>query len=105
MNDGRPTRYHTADYLQPFNCGMLWIYILYTLASDHYTIFQERAQHLAGEINSEGSLDDWNASLGLMILEAASSTVPLKKNPRSPVLVPWWNKECEKAVRNRAHRK
>lgn len=33
--------------------------------------------------------------------EAACNTIPVKQEPRSHMMVPWWNKECDKAVRNR----
>lgn len=107
----------------------------YTLGSDHYPIlcrfgrdlrrevekkvprynfsqakwdkFQERVQSLVGEIDNEGSVDNWNTSISLMIHEAACSTIPLKQEPRNRMRVPWWNKECDQAVRsrNRAYRK
>ena len=36
-----------------------------------------------GEVDSEGSVDRWNSSLCAMIHEAASSTIPLKREPKA----------------------
>lgn len=36
-----------------------------------------------------------------MIHEAACYTIPVKPEPRSRMLVPWWSKECDEAVRSR----
>ena len=33
-----------------------------------------------------------------MIHDAARCSIPVKQ---APMLVPWWNKECDEAVRNR----
>ena len=62
---------------------------------------------LVGEIDNKGSVDNWYTSISLMIHEAACSTMPLKQEPRTRMLVPWWNKECDQAVRsrNRPYRK
>lgn len=42
-----------------------------------------------------------------MIHRAAQNTIPLKQSPKPRVMVPWWNKECDAAVRdrNRAYRR
>lgn len=73
----------------------------YNLSKAKWGEFQDRAQNLVEQIDCEGSVDNWNASLILMIHNASCSRVPMKQNPRSHVLVPWWNKECDIAVRNR----
>lgn len=36
-----------------------------------------------------------------MIHVATCSTIPLRQEPRTRMLVPWWNKECDQAVRSR----
>lgn len=107
----------------------------YTLGSDHYPIlcrfgrnliveveersarynfslaqwdeYQEKAVDIIEEINSEGSIDDWNESLCSIIHKVAQLTIPLRNVPKARALVPWWNKNCDIAVRNRnrAYRK
>ena len=52
-------------------------------------------------VNGEGSIDERNNSLCAMILSSAYECIPLKKNPKTRVSVPWWNRACDKAVRDR----
>lgn len=52
-------------------------------------------------INSEGSIDDYNDSLSEVILNAALESIPCRGVPKERVIVPWWNSDCDKAVKKR----
>lgn len=54
-----------------------------------------------GEINSEGSIDEFNDSLSKMIFDVALRTIPCRGVPKDRVIVPWWNSDCDKAVKER----
>lgn len=54
-----------------------------------------------GVINSFGSIDDFNDSLSEMILNVALKTIPCRGAPKERVIVPWWNSDCDKAVKMR----
>ena len=45
---------------------------------------------VASSVNGEGTIDEWNNSLCSMILSSAYECIPLKKNPKAGVGVPWW---------------
>ena len=63
--------------------------------------FQECARSLIGEVDSDDSVDNWNAAISFMSHKAAWCSIPVKQTSRPRMLVPWWNKECDEAVRNR----
>ena len=50
---------------------------------------------------NEGTIDEWNNSLCEMIVRNAYKCIPIKKNPKTKISVPWWNKACDSAVRER----
>lgn len=54
-----------------------------------------------GEINSAGSIDEYYDSLTKMILKVALKTIPCRGAPKERVVVPWWNSDCDKAVKKR----
>lgn len=57
--------------------------------------------NLVGEVDSESSVDRWNYTISSMIHDAARGTIPEKREPKARRRVPWWNKKCDDAVRNR----
>ena len=63
--------------------------------------FMRIASELVGEVCSDGSINDWNSSLGEVLHRVARGAVPVKLGPKPRVLVPWWSAECDAAVRNR----
>lgn len=73
----------------------------YNFSNAKWDKFQECARSLIGEVDSEDSVDNWNAAISFMLHEAARCSIPVKQTPRPCMLVPWWNKECDEAVRNR----
>lgn len=79
----------------------------YKFAQAKWYEFQERAKYLVDTVDSETTVDVWNASLSSFIHKAALCTIPKKQKPRTRMLVPWWNKECNVVVKdtNRAYRK
>lgn len=73
----------------------------YNFSQARWDTFQEKALSLIGEVDSKGSEDTWNSSISHMIHEAACYAITMKQKPKSCVLVPWWNKECDEAVKRR----
>lgn len=73
----------------------------YNFSNAKWDKFQECARSLIGEVDSEDSVDNWNDAISFMLHEAARCSIPVKQTPRPCMLVPWWNKECDEAVRNR----
>ena len=63
--------------------------------------FSSKCDSGLDSVNGEGSIDERNNSLCAMILSSAYECIPLKKNPKTRVSVPWWNRACDKAVRDR----
>lgn len=71
-----------------------------------WRVFEDSiGRNLEGVI-SDGSIDDFNNSLSEVILNAAVEAIPCRGAPKERVIVPWWNRDCDKAVkeRNRAFR-
>ena len=54
-----------------------------------------------GEINSEGSIDEFNDSLSKMIFDVAIMTITCRGVPKARVIVPWSNSDCNKVVKER----
>jgi len=79
----------------------------YNFTQANWDKYQKKAQSLVGDVDSEGSVDNWNTSISFMIHKAACYTIPVKQEPRSRMQVPWWNKGCDEAVRcrNKAYRR
>ena len=73
----------------------------YNFSQARWGEFLEEAKQLVGEVDDQGSVDEWNSSLCAMIHKAASRTIPFKQEPKARKRVPWWNKKCNEAVRNR----
>lgn len=65
--------------------------------------FKEGTTAALGEVNSDGSIDEHSDSLITTILRVASKTFPYIVTPRDSVIVQWWNKDCEMAVRERSN--
>lgn len=53
------------------------------------------------EITDSGTLDEWNKRLCDVVMNCALECVPKMKSPKKRVPVPWWNRECNEAVRVR----
>ena len=63
--------------------------------------FSSKCDSGLDSVNGEGTIDEWNNSLCSMILSSAYECIPLKRNSKTRVSVPWWNRACDKAVRDR----
>ena len=57
------------------------------------------------KVKRDGTIDEWNNSLCDMIIDNVNHSIPRKKAAKRKS-VPWWNKKCDAAVRerNRAYR-
>ena len=75
--------------------------IRYNFSRANWGEFMRIASELVGEVCSDGSINDWNSSLGEVLNRAARGAAPVKLGPKPRVLVPWWSAECDTAVRNR----
>lgn len=49
----------------------------------------------------DSSVDEWNSGLCSVISAAAAAAIPRKGTGQKKKAVPWWNKECDEAIRNR----
>lgn len=49
----------------------------------------------------DNSIDEWNNGLSGIISTAAASAIPKKGIGLQKKMVPWWNKECDEAIRKR----
>ena len=66
-----------------------------------WDVFEGSIEENLESINSDGSIDDHNNSLSEVILNAALESIPYKGVPKERVIVPWWNSDCDKAVKKR----
>lgn len=73
----------------------------YNFSQARWDKFQEKALNLVRGVENKKSVDIWNTSICQMLHEAACYSIMIKQNPKSRVLVPWWNKECDRAVKSR----
>lgn len=115
-------------------CGKWYPMDLNTLGSDHFPIFSEFGSALQvekervergfnflkadwdkfrdqlvrslGDVNSQGSTDEWSISFCGVVRKAAGKAIRMKGERKERKSVPWWNQACDEAVwvRNRAHR-
>lgn len=51
----------------------------------------------------EGDLDNCAAAVNSMIISAASKSIPKGTGNGKKKIVPWWNDECKKAIKERNH--
>lgn len=63
--------------------------------------FNENVSAGIEDVNSSGSIDEYCDSLTAIIMRAASNSIPLRKFPKQRSIVPWWNSECDAAVKKR----
>lgn len=47
------------------------------------------------------TIDKKNDSLNIIILNAASQSIPISKNQNKKTNVPWWNEKCTEAIKDR----
>lgn len=60
-----------------------------------------------GWVDSEGDVEGWNRSICGMLMGAAGGSILKKEGFKRRKIVPWWNKDCDAAVRarNKAYRR
>lgn len=53
------------------------------------------------KVKGDGTVDEWNDSLCDVISHNVFQFIPQRKALKKRISVPWWNKACDKAVRDR----